>query len=89
MQWHVTKGTALYYLGKYEEAIATYDKAIEIDPQYADAWNNKGSALGCLGKYEEAIAAYDKAIEIDPQYAVVCYSPSFPPKNQNHHRMAK
>ena len=41
----IIKVLALYNLGKYEEAIKCYDKAIEIDPNYADAWNNKGLAL--------------------------------------------
>ena len=52
-------------LGKYDEAIQCYDKAIEIDANYADAWNNKGNALDNLGKYDEAIQCYDSAIEID------------------------
>jgi len=65
------KGLALYFLGKYEEAIKCYDKAIEIDPNDADVWNNKGDSMDSLGKYEEAITSYDKAIEIDPNDADV------------------
>ena len=65
----ITKVIALDNLGKYEEAIKYYDKAIELDPNNADAWNNKGLALYNLGKYEEAIKYYDKAIEIDPNDA--------------------
>ena len=60
------KGGALYFLGKYDEAIECYDKAIEIDPDNQVVWNNKGLALNSLGKYDEAIVSYDKAIEIDP-----------------------
>ena len=33
----------------------SYDKALQIDSNYLDAWNNKGSALNNLGKYEKAI----------------------------------
>jgi tetratricopeptide (TPR) repeat protein len=40
----------------YEEAIACYDKAREIHPNYLDACGNKGLALESLKKYEEAIA---------------------------------
>jgi len=60
------KGAALVVLGRYEEALQAFDKAIELDPQYADAWNNKGVALYELGRYKEALQAYDKAIELDP-----------------------
>jgi predicted amidohydrolase len=68
------KGVALGELGKYEEAIKCYDKAIEIEPNYEDAWYNKGVALGELGKYEEAIKCYDKAIEIEPNYEDAWYN---------------
>ena len=44
-----------------------FDKAIEINPQNSNAWNNKGVALGNLNKYDEAMKAFDKAIEINPQ----------------------
>jgi tetratricopeptide (TPR) repeat protein len=51
---------------KYDEAIEAFDKAIEIDPEYAEAWYNKGNALYAQSKYNEAMQAFDKAIEIDP-----------------------
>ena len=63
------KGGALYSLGKYDEAIECYDKAIKIDPDNSVVWNNKGLALNSLGKYDEAIECYDKAIKIDPDDA--------------------
>ena len=63
------KGSAFQDLGKYDEALKAYDKAIEIDPHYAEAWNNKGTALCSQGKHDEAIQAFDKAIELNPQFA--------------------
>ena len=54
-------------MGKYDEAIQAYDRAIEINPQYTDAWYNKGETLRRQDKYDEAIQAYDKAIKINPQ----------------------
>ena len=61
------KDIALVKLGKSDEAIKAYDKAIEINPHNSDAWYNKGIALYNLNKSDEAIKAYDKAIEINPQ----------------------
>ena len=52
--------------GKYEEAIVYYNKAIELDPNYTDAYNGREKAKNDLGKYEEAIKDYDKAIELNP-----------------------
>ena len=63
--WH-EKGL-IHAMGKeYEQAIASYDQALEIKPDKHEAWTNRGSALGNLGRYEEAIASYDQALEIKP-----------------------
>jgi superkiller protein 3 len=62
-------GDAYYRLKKYNEAIDAFQKAIEIDPKYAYAYNNMGIALRKQGKYNDAIAAYKKAIEVDPKDA--------------------
>jgi tetratricopeptide (TPR) repeat protein len=50
------------------------NKAIELDPNNADAWNMKGWAQSNLGKYEEAIRCFDKAIELDPNNADAWYN---------------
>jgi Flp pilus assembly protein TadD len=34
------------------------DRALEIKPDYHEAWNNRGIALDNLGRLEEAIASY-------------------------------
>ena len=57
-------------MGDYEGAIADYDRAIEINPQHANAYNNRGIAKNKMGDYEGAIADYDRAIEINPQYTI-------------------
>ena len=56
--------------GRYKYAVECYRKAIEIDPKYANAYNDMGVALDDLGRKEEAVASYKKAIEIDPKYAM-------------------
>ncbi|MGN6709465.1 MAG: tetratricopeptide repeat protein, partial [Candidatus Nitrosocosmicus sp.] len=71
---YYNKGISLSYLGSYNEAIACYDKAIELNPEYSDAYNNKGISLYYLGSYNEAIACYDKAIELNPDYTDAYYN---------------
>jgi len=63
----LVEGKGLHDAGKYEEAIASYDKAIEIKSEFVDVWNGKGDALQKLERYDDAIVCYDKAIEIDPK----------------------
>ena len=48
------KGFSLANLGRHDEAMACYDRALEIDPRDALAWNNKGTGLLELGRREEA-----------------------------------
>ena len=63
--WH-EKGL-IHAMGKeYEQAIASYDQALEFKPDKHEAWTNRGIALVNLGRYEEAIASYDRALEFKP-----------------------
>src|SRR4028118_121494 len=41
--------------GKVEEAITSFDKAVQINPDFHDDWNKRGVALANLGQFEEAI----------------------------------
>ena len=49
-----------------QEAIASLDKALEIQPDYQDAWMAKGTVLRSLDRYGDAIACFAQAIEILP-----------------------
>ena len=68
------KGTALFNLGKYAEAMECYDKALEIDSRYVDAWYCKGIILNRLGKHQEAIECFDRAVKIDPAHGLSWYN---------------
>ena len=57
-------------MGRHEEAIADYDTAIRLNPDYAEAYNNHGNAKSALGRHEEAITDYDTAIGINSEYAL-------------------
>ena len=60
-----------------EEAISSYDRAIEIKPDYAEAYYNRGNAFQELKCVEEAISNYDRAIEIKPDYAEAHWNKSY------------
>ncbi len=55
---------------RHEEALATYNKALAIDPDFALAWHIKGLPLEKLERYEEALHAFEKTLAIDPNSAM-------------------
>jgi len=62
------EGIKLAKNGNNEKAFECIDKALKINPQYAEAWNAKGRILEVQENYEEAIKAYDEAIKFEPGY---------------------
>jgi len=46
---------AIKCIGRYKEAIKCYDKVLEIDSSYIDAWYDKGISLYNIGRHKEAI----------------------------------
>ncbi|BCS93358.1 tetratricopeptide repeat protein [Metallosphaera javensis (ex Sakai et al. 2022)] len=64
--FHYKLGNALFYTGKYLEAIEEFDVAISINPGYINAHYNKGVILMEEFKwYEYALEEFDKVISLD------------------------
>ncbi len=56
--------------GQWDEAIACFKKAIELDPKNGLAWENLGLVRRAKGQLDDAIACLKKAIELDPKRVV-------------------
>ena len=62
-------GITLAQQGRLDEAIADFRRALEINPDLAQAHHNLGIALQEQGRLEEAAASYRRAVELKPDYA--------------------
>jgi predicted O-linked N-acetylglucosamine transferase (SPINDLY family) len=65
---HTERGNALARLSRHEQAIASYDKAIDFAASQPAAHYNRGSALQILKRHEDAIASFDRAISLKPDH---------------------
>ena len=63
------RGVDFSNLGKNQEALQAFDKALSIDPNNASVWYNKGIALSKLGLIQDSLDAFNKALSIDPNNA--------------------
>ena len=52
-------------------AIDDYTRAIDLNPNYVEAYNNRGAIYNNIREPELAIADFDKVIELDPNYVNV------------------
>lgn len=59
-------GTALLKQGRREEALATFDKAVQLDPNSADLWKNLGDVLADMERLEDAVLTYQHALKLNP-----------------------
>jgi len=71
---YYTAGELLFNQQRYKEAITMFDSAIEINPNFKEAWGYKGVCHDQLGEYSEALACYDKVISIDPNDLLAWYN---------------
>jgi len=61
------RGLDSYNKGDFDQAISHYTKAIEISPQFINAYYNRALAWAGKGNYDQAITDYTKAMELNPR----------------------
>ncbi|MCL5992296.1 MAG: tetratricopeptide repeat protein, partial [Bacteroidetes bacterium] len=68
---YLKKGNAKINSGDYRGAIQDYNKALELNPNSDDAYNNRGVAKNELGDFRGAIQDFNKALELNPNFPKV------------------
>ncbi len=61
-------------LGKKDTALTSFDRALAVRPDYAEALSNRGITLHELRRFEEALASFDRALAVRPDYAEALYN---------------
>ena len=59
----------LHELKRFDDALASYDRALAVRPDYAEALSNRGNTLHELKRFDDALASYDRALAVRPDYA--------------------
>lgn len=65
---HYAVGVCSKGLGKWEEAIEWFEKALLLDPQYKICLNTYGLLLRDIGRIHQARLCFEKALEIDGEF---------------------
>ena len=60
-------GAALHRLGRLDEALKAYDKALTFAPEDAEIWTNIGNALTQAGRHDEASLSFEHALKLNPR----------------------
>ena len=55
-------------MDEHQKAKVCFEKAIQINPNYAQAHNNLGIVFNELREYQKAISSYQKAIQLNPKH---------------------
>jgi len=63
-----SRGVSLRRLGRHEQALESYNRAIALNPEDALIWNNRGVALLGLGRSSEALEAFEQALKLNPNH---------------------
>jgi Flp pilus assembly protein TadD len=62
----VSFGNAVALRGLWREAIYRWERAVELDPTYAAAYNDLAVGYEHEGQFEKARQAYERALELEP-----------------------
>ena len=70
--------TTYRFLGRYDEAIATYKKLLQREPEYLPAHVGLAATYVLVGRQEEARAEAAEVMRIDPQFSLERYAKTWP-----------
>jgi len=64
----VNRGEDFYYEGKYDDAIKEFDQAIQMNPNFIDAYYFRGNSYSAKGDMTRAIANWEVVLRLNPNH---------------------
>jgi len=68
-QYYYEQGDEHFKAGNLDQAITDYNRALEINPRDAEAYNNRGIAYDDKSQHDQAITDFNRALKINPRLA--------------------
>lgn len=65
-KWHYDRGLSLLRADRWDEAVAEFDRALAVQPDFASVYTNRGIALQKSGRPAAAAESYRRALELEP-----------------------
>jgi lipoprotein NlpI len=66
------RGIAFEDQGRFNDALADFNKALTMNPSYVNAYYNRGKTLDAMGERDAAIADYNKVLDLNPRNYFAC-----------------
>lgn len=63
-----SQGVAMLSTDDFARALPFFERAVELDPSYAEAWYQAGFAYGFLGRHQDALRASKQAAKLRPDW---------------------
>jgi len=72
-EYLVSLGRTLQFLGRHEDALKTFDKAVQLKPDDAELWKNLGNALVDVKRPQDALLSFQQALKLNPRHWNAAY----------------
>ena len=66
-------GTVLLKQGRREDALAVFNKAVQLKPDNADLWRNLGDVQSGIGRSVDAVQSFQQALKLNPRHWDAAY----------------
>jgi len=61
-------GETAMYKKEYESALASFNKIVELDPNFSEGWNKRATVYFLMGDFHASLADIDKTLKLEPRH---------------------